>query len=158
MHNWFYDICSSVFVTSLCDWLIHVYNGAEGAKHAGGILCTAMGYFPRSVFVSLITKINTGRITTFIKQKKFHTTLVIKLEICWRTTFKLNLPPSTSTGHRYLLTYVIVMFPWIVVLTQNICLFFVTTSNFQWKIYNSSKFNIIHLIHLQIPYIFVVDC
>jgi len=38
---------------------------------------------PPSLFVGLVTKINKGRITKKIKQKKFHTTLVIKLErIC----------------------------------------------------------------------------
>lgn len=72
-----------VFVTSLCDPLMHADNGTEGPKYAGGKLWTAMGYSPTSVFVGLITKINKGRITNITKQKKLHTTLVIKLErIC----------------------------------------------------------------------------
>jgi hypothetical protein len=41
----------------------------------------AMGYFPtKRIFVGLITKINKGRITNFVKQNKFHITLVIKLD------------------------------------------------------------------------------
>jgi len=63
---------------------------------------------PTSVFVGLMTNINKGRITKKIKQKKFHTTLVIKPErICYTNIFRLNLPQIVSTGISHLTQYLI---------------------------------------------------